>query len=59
MIVDAVAFGLDVGAGYGLPTSIVNAIAPHAPHPLLYGTVTGAYHTVGPMLVAVILTAWS
>jgi hypothetical protein len=56
---DAVALGAIIGVGFALPVSTVNAITPRIPRPLLYGTVTGMYHTAGIVIVALILTFWS
>jgi hypothetical protein len=55
-VVQAAALGLVVGVGYGTTVSVVNAITPHTPRPLLLGSVTGAYHAVGITLAAVILS---
>lgn len=54
----AVSLGLVVGIGYSAAVSAVNAITPNTPRPILYGAVTGGYHTVGSLIVAVILVMW-
>ncbi len=52
---EAVALGAVVGLGYAVTVSFNNAVNPSTPRPLLYGAVTGGYHLVGLILVAVIL----
>lgn len=52
---DALLFGLIAGVGYGASVSFTNAINPVTPRPLLYGAITGGYHVVGIVLVALIL----
>lgn len=54
---DALALAAVVGIGYSVPVSVNNAINPKTPRPLLYGAVTGIYHLVGAMVVAVIAYA--
>lgn len=56
-VTNATLLGLVVGAGVALSISCNNAINPKTPRPLLYGFVTGGYHTVGIIVVAVILSA--
>lgn len=55
---DAVMLGLVVGIGYAGMASVVNAITPNIPKPLLLGAVTGAYHTLCITLAALVLFAW-
>lgn len=54
---DALSLGLIVGVGYAMSISFNNAINPKTPRPLLYGAVTGGYHVVGIVIVAIILFA--
>lgn len=53
----AVTLGLIVGVGYSASISLTNAITPNMPKPLLFGAVTGSYHMLGAIIVAVILVA--
>jgi len=52
---DAILFGLIVGVGYSASVSFVNAITPKTPQPFVQGAIVGAYHTLGIILVALIL----
>ena len=54
---DAVVVGLVVGLGVALPVSVNNALTPHTPHPFRLGAITGGYHVVGIVAVALIITA--
>lgn len=54
---DAVALGLIVGIGYLAAISFNNAITPKMADPLLYGAVTGSYHTVCAVAAAAILVS--
>lgn len=51
---DAVSLGLVTGIGFAATVSVTNAINPKIPKPLLYGAVTGSYHVLGAVLLAVI-----
>lgn len=55
---EALLVGLVVGLGYTVPISFTNAVNPKTPHPLLYAAVTGSYHLVGILVVAVIGVVW-
>ena len=52
---DAIILALVVGLGYAASVSVVNAVNPRMAKPLLYGAVTGGYHVVSVLLVAVII----
>ena len=54
-LVDAVVVGLVLGLGVALPISVNNALTPHTPHPFRHGLITGGYHVVGLVVVAVVL----
>lgn len=56
---DAVVLGLVVGVGYSAAVSLTNAVTPGIPRPLLFAAVTGGYHVVGAVTVAVILQLWA
>lgn len=55
---DGVALGLIVGLGYGAAVAGVDATAPSHPRPGALALITGAYWTIGLVLVAVILSVW-
>jgi hypothetical protein len=57
-VADAVVLGLTLGIGIGATISTVNAITPRMAQPFVYGAVTGAYHSVGITVAAVLLTIW-
>ncbi|MBP9812695.1 DUF1761 domain-containing protein [Candidatus Gracilibacteria bacterium] len=52
---DASILGFIIGIGFALPISTVNAITPKMEQPILFGLVTGGYHTVGLTLVSILL----
>lgn len=54
---DALALGIVVGVGYAAPVSLTNAITPITPRPWLFATVTGGYHLVGRVVVAMTVVA--
>lgn len=54
---DATLLGSIVGIGYAGSISFVNAITPTTPRPFLQGAITGVYHTLGIILVALIIVA--
>jgi hypothetical protein len=58
-LTDAVVLGLIVGIGYTAAVSFNNAITPKTPRPLLLGAVTGAYHILGVVIVAAIVSGMS
>ena len=41
--------------GVALPISVNNALTPHTPHPFRLGIITGGYHVVGIVMVALIV----
>lgn len=51
----AVAVGMFVGLGYLAPTTINTGINPNIPRPGLYGLVSGAYHLLAGVVIAVII----
>jgi hypothetical protein len=55
---DGVALGLIVGLGYGAAVAGVDATAPSHPRPGMLALITGAYWTVGLVMVAVLLSVW-
>lgn len=57
-LTDGVALGLIVGLGYGAAVAGVDATAPSHPRPGTLALITGAYWTIGLVLVAVILSVW-
>lgn len=56
-LADAVLLGSIIGVGIAASASFVNAINPKIAHPVLYGAVTGGYHTVSLILIVAILYA--
>lgn len=54
---DAAELGAVVGIGYAAAVSFSNAVAPNVPRPFLLGAITGGYHVVGVVLVAVLTIA--
>jgi uncharacterized membrane protein len=53
----ALLFGLTVGLGCVVATTVNNAINPNTPRPYLYALITGGYHLVGILAGCLILTA--
>lgn len=53
---DATELGSVVGLGYAA-VSFNNAVAPNVPRPFLLGAVTGGYHVIGAVVVAVVISA--
>lgn len=53
----ALVVGLTVGVGVALPISVNNALTPHTPHPFRLGLITGGYHVVGIVAVALIVSS--
>jgi hypothetical protein len=56
---DGLALGLVVGVGYAVTTTAVTAnYEPGKPQPWIWFLITGAYHLVGLVIVAVVVTLW-
>ncbi len=55
---DAVAVGLTVALGFSVPVAFLDAIAPAHPAPWTLLAITGSYHLVGLLVVALIVTRW-
>lgn len=54
-----VVLGLVVGIGYGLALTAYEAVfAPNRPSPWVWFAITGSYHLVGLLIVAVVVSAW-
>lgn len=54
-----VSLGLVIGIGYGLALTTYEAVfAPNRPSPWVWFAITGAYHLVGLLIVAIIVSAW-
>lgn len=56
--VDGVLLGVVVALGYSVAVAGVDAISPSHPEPLTLFLITGSYHLVGLITVAVIVTVW-
>jgi hypothetical protein len=56
---DGVVLGLVVALGYLVPTAGVDAMSPAHPDPMKIFLITGAYHLVGLVIAAVIVTVWT
>ncbi|MCS7475446.1 DUF1761 domain-containing protein [Umezawaea endophytica] len=54
---DALLFGLVVGVGYLAANTVMIAINPNFPRPLLYALISGSYNLVGSLLTAGLLVA--
>jgi len=54
-LAEALAFGLFIGAGYLAATTINTGINPNIPRPLLYGAVSGGYHLMAGVVIALVL----
>lgn len=54
-LTNAVALGVIAGLGYAASISVNNAVTPKVPYPLRHGSITGAYHVIGIIVVSVIL----
>ena len=52
---DALFMAILIGIGYAMSVSVVNAINPKIARPLLYGAITGSYHTVSLLLITITL----
>jgi len=55
---NAIVFGIILGVGFSVSTSMVNAVTPKMEKPFMYGLVTGVYHLVGVVMVIIINYAW-
>lgn len=55
---EAIVVGIVAGLGIAVAVSINNGLAPHTPHPFLFGAVTGGYHLVGIVIVSAIIGAF-
>jgi hypothetical protein len=56
---EGVVLGLVVGVGYALTVNASDAIFdPHKPQPSVWFAITGAYHLVGIIIVAVLVSVW-
>lgn len=53
----AFGFGLLVGLGYLASTTANTGVNPNIPRPLLYGAISGAYHLVAGVIIAVALVS--
>ena len=56
-ISQALEFAAIVGVGYLVANTVNIAINPNIPRPILYGTISGAYHLVGTLIVSIIIVA--
>jgi hypothetical protein len=54
---NAIGFSLLIGFGYLVANTTNIAINPNIPRPILYSIISGAYHLVGIVLVAIIIVA--
>lgn len=52
---EAIILGIVTGIGFASTVSFTDAITPIMRKPLLYGVITGAYHTIGFVLVSMIV----
>jgi Protein of unknown function (DUF1761) len=58
-ISEGLVLGLVVGVGLSLAHTLVDAsFDPNKPEPWLWFAINGAYHTIGLIIVAVIIAAW-
>jgi MFS family permease len=51
----ALLVGVVIGLGVAAAISVNNALAPHTPHPYVFGAVVGGYHLVGVVIVAAVI----
>ena len=57
--VDGLVLGLVVGVGLSLMHTLVDAtFDPNKPHPWVWFAINGTYHTLGLIIVAVIVSVW-
>jgi Protein of unknown function (DUF1761) len=58
-LAEGLVLGLVVGVGLSLAHTLVDAtFDPNKPHPWLWFAINGAYHALGLMIVAVIVSVW-
>lgn len=55
---DAIVLGLVVGVGYALALALLDAAFSNRPQPGTYFAISGGYHLVGLVGVALIVTLW-
>lgn len=56
---EGIILGLVVGIGYALMITAVDAVFdPNKPRPWLWFTISGAYHLIGLVIVAVLVSVW-
>jgi len=57
--VEGIVLGIVVGVGYALTVNASDAIFdPHKPQPAVWFAITGAYHLLGIIIVAVLVSVW-
>jgi hypothetical protein len=56
---EGIVLGLVLGIGVAVALEFVNAMFGGRPHPWAYFLVTGGYHLVGVLIVAVIVSVWT
>jgi hypothetical protein len=56
---DGVILGLVAAVGYSVAVAGVDAISPSHPEPMTLFLITGSYHFIGLIVVAVIVTVWT
>lgn len=54
-IPEAIEFACIIGFGFLVANTVNIAINPNIPRPILYGTLSGAYHLLGILMVCIIL----
>ena len=56
---EGIVLGLVVGVGLSLMHTLVDAeFDPNKPHPWVWFAINGTYHTLGLIIVAVIVSVW-
>ncbi len=56
---EAIVLGLIVGIGYALMVNMTDAVFdPNKPQPMVWFAITGAYHLLGLLIVAVLVSLW-
>lgn len=56
-IPEALEFACIIGFGFLVANTVNIAINPNIPQPILYGTISGAYHLLGILMVCIILVS--
>lgn len=56
---DGVILGVVAAVGYSVAVAGVDAISPSHPEPMMLFLITGSYHFIGLIVVAVIVTVWT